>query len=162
MACDADSLAELIYEVRHSAAAGDICHIGAITFADDSKILLPLTSLTDPFVIPAMEQGYETNFVRIFRTLAAVVQNDFDRLRRAHEVKSPTIYFVTDGYPQVNRRTQPEAEWLAELSKLHSLSCKPVIVAMGLGEAEEKSLCRIRLAPGPACIASLDANSRRC
>jgi uncharacterized protein YegL len=153
-----DSLADLIYEINFSPAARDICHLAVIAFSDDVKTVLPLTPLrNENLTIPVLPQGRETNYAKAFKVLAQAVQNDYSKLSKTCSVKRPTVYFVTDGEAQIGGKLQPETVWMPELQRLHQLTCRPLVVALGLGKAREGALRAIRSAPGPACVAELDA-----
>lgn len=148
-----DSVPDLIREVSYIPQAKDTCHTCLITFADDAKVLLPLTRLSQKLVVPSLPQGTETNFAKVFKLLATAVRDDYQKLSRNYHVKSPAVYFVTDGVAQAGGKLQPESAWRPELRKLHSLDCQPIVVALGLGEAEEQALCLIKANAGPACVA---------
>lgn len=153
-----DSLADLIYEINYSPAARDICHLGVFAFSEDVKTVLPLTPLrNNGLTIPVLPQGRETNYAKIFKALAQTIQNDYARLSKGSRVKRPTVYFVTDGEAQTGGKLQPESVWGPELQRLHGLDSRPVIVALGLGDARETALRTIRSAPGPACVAEIGA-----
>jgi len=167
-----DGLQALIDLAGDDIDVSDIAHTAIISFADDAKLEMPLTSMsTSDFAVPrTLKKGVFTNYAKVFTKLAETIETDVARLNAAGmALRPPTVFFITDGYPQTDSSgKQPDAEWLPPLNRMHQVVAKgrskgsteldsdePIaVVAVGFAGAQESSLLRIARAPGIACIAN--------
>lgn len=153
-----DGLGDILFEINESPMARDICHMSVIAFSDGVEEVLPLTSLRNGDVfIPGLPKGGWTNYNAVFSWLSKTVPRDYERLSAGHRVKRPAVYFITDGWPQVDGKMQQDSLWGRPLKQLQAHGSRPIITALGLGEAKESSLCQICSAPGEAWAANADA-----
>jgi uncharacterized protein YegL len=152
-----DGLGDILFEIHESPTARDIAHMSILAFGDRVEEVLPLTSLRDDVYIPSLPKGGWTNYAAVFDWLAQAVPRDYDRLSAQFRVKRPAVYFITDGQPVVEGVAQPDELWKAPLKALHDHSSKPIVTALGLGEAVERTLCDVRSSPGQAWVASPEA-----
>lgn len=153
-----DGLGDILFELNESPTARDICHMSVVAFSDSVEEVLPLTSLRcGDIYIPGLPKGGWTNYHAIFSWLNNAIPRDYERMSADHRVKRPAIYFITDGWPEVDNKMQQDSLWGKPLRQLQAYKSRPIITALGLGKAKKSSLCLIRSAPGEAWVADTDA-----
>lgn len=156
-----ESLHELVDFAEENVQAADLAHLGLLTFADDAEVVLPIRRVRDGISLETLPKGNFTNYEKVFAKLADVVDADIKRLQSSNlTVKRPAVFFITDGWPEVDGRPQPRELWEPPLRKLHALAAPrdrrdvPVaVVALGFEGADVGNLRLIAQAPGVACIA---------
>jgi len=141
---------------NHQAAAiGRIC---IITFAENASTHYPLTRIDDPRTLSPLPRGSWTNFEDVWRHLDRVVKRDVAELKQeGYSPKQPVIFFITDGNPGSDKRTQTLKDW----KPFHDSLCspkfreRPRIVALGMGDVNAETVINIRSSDpaGPACLA---------
>lgn len=158
-----EGLHDLIDFTLDHVEASDIAHLGVLTFADEAQISLPLTKMKMRFQIPPLPKGTFTNYAKAFSTTARVVATDVAALeRKGATVRRPTVFFITDGNPEVDGNPQSRAAWGPPLRELQAISAvrpgrtplRIAVVALGFQGARGKTLVEIAQVPGLACIAT--------
>jgi uncharacterized protein YegL len=157
-----DSVLALVDFTIDHVEASDIAHLGVVTFADDTDIIRPLCKLNDEPAVKPLPKGIYTNYVKVFTKLSEVVAADIARLEsRRLKVKRPVVFFITDGYPEVDGQPQPRESWQEPLRRLQALTAfRPdephlpiAMVALGFEGTDCGNLRLIAQWPGIACIA---------
>jgi uncharacterized protein YegL len=143
-------------ELRDSPRTRDTAAFGLITFSGEASVVTPLTRLRDLDGLDPLREGTETNYQAVFELVVSVIEADMSQLASAgHLVKRPVVYFITDGQPVVDRRTQELEEWAPAYREFDSLPLPPAIVALGMGKVHPMTIRRIASTRprGVACIA---------
>lgn len=152
-----DSLPQLVRDLNDDEQARDIAHISVVSFSDGIQEIVPLTRLRDVKALAILGKGTFTDYQKIFSYLAHKIALDSGTLREKYDIYTPTVFFLTDGYPQVKAGVQPEVLWRVPLDKLKDKQfvSRPSLVAMGFGNAGEEVLKIIasNTPGGVACIA---------
>ena len=107
--------------------------------------------------------GSETNFAAVFELLGKTMKADIANLEREFGlVKRPTVFFITDGYPQQGGKRQELAPWGEALKSVHAITTRrdlgsvgTAVIAFGFGDADCENLKRIAKAPGRALRAEI-------
>jgi uncharacterized protein YegL len=157
-----ESLLALVdFTIDHVEAA-DIAHLGVVAFADDTEIIRELRKLNDEPEVKPLPKGTYTNYEKVFTKLSDVVAADIERLEsRQLRVKRPVVFFITDGYPEVDGQPQPRESWQEPLHRLQALTAsrtggsgvRIAMVALGFEGTNCGYLRLIAQSPGIACIA---------
>lgn len=156
------ALVALVDFSQDDVEAADIAFLSIITFSDDTQIAVPLQQLGGGFVVPDLHKGIFTNYARAFEVTATTMERDLEHLESMDAtVKRPTVFFITDGRPEMNGQCQPPSEWEPSLQRLQRVAATrgagervPVaIVAMGFQGAVGDVLRQVSQSPGVACIA---------
>ena len=136
-------------------AAQEVAHIGFITFADDARVLVPLTSVKDTRlrVPPLPRDGTSTNYAAVFYLLAQTVKADLDAFDKAFLPGwhyHPVVFFITDGNAEVNgdqQRREGSAGWGVYydwfLKNVGDGSREPVLLPLGLGQVERSTIAAL-------------------
>ena len=157
-----DALNELVDFAEDHVVASDIAHLGLITFADDAKVVMPLRRLSEGVSVGTLPKGTYTNYAEAFSTLSDVIEADLQRLAHSKlTVKRPTVFFITDGKPQVSSGGQSRELWEPPLRRLHSFAAPrtgkqdvPIaVIALGFEGANCEILRAVANEPGVAFIA---------
>jgi uncharacterized protein YegL len=157
-----EGLLELVNFAEDEVQVADIAHLGLVTFADDTNVVLPLRKMSDGFGIEPLPKGTFTDYAKLFTTLSDVIASDISELERRNiKVKRPAVFFITDGRPEVKGKPQSPESWQEPLRRLHALTAPrsrgrdlPIaVVALGFGGAECANLRLVAQKPGIACIA---------
>jgi uncharacterized protein YegL len=139
--------------MRQIPEVSSTAYVGLVSFADDARVELPLTRLADPATeVPDLAcRGNGTNYSAAFVAALQQFRSDLPALTdgpQGHrQVFRPTIYMVTDGYPNVG------GDWRAPLRELRTRSWRPNIFAFGYGEAD-RAVVREIASEGCAYFAS--------
>jgi uncharacterized protein YegL len=157
-----DALNELVDFAEDHVVASDIAHLGLITFADDPEVVWPLRRLSEGVSVGSLPKGMYTNYAKVFSMLSDVVEADLQRLVKSNlTVKRPTVFFITDGKPQVSGGSQPRELWEPPLRRLHSFAAPRTgkqdvaiaVIALGFEGADCEILRTVANEPGVAFIA---------
>jgi uncharacterized protein YegL len=132
--------AELLVEL-HSAIAtdpvvADKTRFAIMGLAEDSRMLLELTDLSDVDSIPGLTARGQTNFGDAFRLLKATIEKDVNALKAAGDsVYRPTVFFLSDGQPT-------DTDWMQHLNAVTDPNWKfrPNIIAFGIGDADADTI----------------------
>jgi uncharacterized protein YegL len=140
-----DSIPQLLFEVEINTLAKDAARISVISFADDARMVLPLTRPGDVSRIEELKRGGFTNYEALFGRLRDTIRRDCEDLARSYKLRGPAVFFLTDGRPEVGGVEQSEALWGAARDGLVSpgFPHPPKIAAFGLGDPIERTLCRV-------------------
>jgi uncharacterized protein YegL len=150
--------------VTDSVQASDIARVGIITFADSARVHFPLARISASYTLPRLPtNGSETNFAAVFELLGKTMKADIANLEREFGlVKRPTVFFITDGYPQQGGKRQELAQWGEALKSVHAITTRrdlgsvgTAVIAFGFGDADCENLKRIAKAPGRALRAEI-------
>jgi uncharacterized protein YegL len=162
------ALPDLLFELEKSATAADIAHLTIVAFSDDVVTYLPRTRIADGAVgLDSLPKGMQTNYSKLFCWLHSRISADLRELTATYKkVKRPALYMITDGEPVVGSGSQPEAEWLPELTKVHgirvyragtadvaTIGLPIAVISLGFGNVSESTLARISQKPGGAFVA---------
>jgi uncharacterized protein YegL len=109
--------------------------LGMVSFADDARTEFPLSRLADPsMVLPTLSARGSTNYSAAFQAALDQLRADLPQLtdgpQGRRKVFRPTIYMVTDGYPNVG------GDWRVPLNELRTRSWRPNIFVFGYGDAD--------------------------
>jgi uncharacterized protein YegL len=157
-----EGLLELVNFAEQEVQVADIAHLGLVTFADDTDVVLPLRKMSDGFGFGPLPKGTFTDYVKLFTTLSDLVGSDISQLERRNlKVKRPTVFFITDGRPEVEGKPQPRESWEVPLRRLHALTAPRsrgtdlaiAVVALGFEGTDCANLRLVAQAPGVACVA---------
>jgi hypothetical protein len=142
-----EAIPNLLFGLERNATVAEAAMISVITFADAPHVHLGLMR-PDEVVLPTLEHGYATDYAAVFRDLRTVLSHDCEGLAKTHDVRRPAVFFLTDGQPDTGHGPQPEGVWAAPLAQLTApaFPWRPQIVAFGLGDVEERTLCRVATA----------------
>lgn len=131
----------------HSVIAGDpfvaarsrFCLIG---FADEARVLLPLTDLAAVNAIPVLDASGQTSYGRAFGLLRRTIDRDARRLTAdGYQVLRPAVFFLSDGLPT-------DDDWPRGYAELTDASWpwRPEILAFGFGDADMHTIGEIATA----------------
>lgn len=157
-------LEELVEWVHDDVQATDIAHLSIISFSDEPHIEFPLDKVASGYVVPKLNKGTQTNYVKLFEFLSTYTKDAITRLEREYDtVKRPVLFLITDGQPYAGTAEQPSAEWRRALNQLKALHVTrpngqtlPVaIVAFGFGHVRCETLREVSQSPGYAMKADL-------
>ena len=122
--------------LRQAPDVASTAWMGLVSFADDARTELQLSRLADPStVLPTLEcRGNGTNYTAAFQATLDQFRADLPVLTNGpqgrRQVCRPTMYVVTDGYPNSG------GDWRAPLRELRSRSWRPNIFVFGYGDAD--------------------------
>ncbi len=157
-----EALLELVDFCDDHVEVADIAHLGIVTFADDTDIVLPLRKMSDGVQVGQLPKGMFTDYVKLFTTLSDVVGADISQLEsRRLKVKRPVVFFITDGRPEVDGGPQPRESWQPPLLRLQALTAarfggsgvRIAVVALGFAGTDCENLQLVAQSPGIACVA---------
>ncbi|MDP9849727.1 vWA domain-containing protein [Streptosporangium lutulentum] len=145
-----DILANCVGELLFQLEAGDpgvseAAHVAIVAFHDRAELILPLTRPCDAGAISALPKGGQTNYEQAFTMLRQLIETDCVRLSAQYQLKTPVVFFITDGEPYVGGRRQPPKVWLPARERLTEprFTYHPHITAMGFGQVTEHTLCQV-------------------
>jgi uncharacterized protein YegL len=76
-------IASLFRAISGDPVVDEKARVGIITFNDSSKVLLPLTQLTNVTQVPGCVASGSTSYASVFRLLRSEIEKDVDRLKNA-------------------------------------------------------------------------------
>jgi len=128
--------------------------MAVVTFAEIATEALPLSNLDMVNSIPKLHATGNTSYLQPLRKLREVIAADFQN-RKPHKWYRPVVFFITDGYPNV----ESDAEWQAARDDLLEPGWEPhpIFVAFGFGNAKAdviRTLASGQKYTGLACIAA--------
>lgn len=92
-------IARLRRAIVSEPAVDDVAHIGVLTFSDTSKVVLPLSQMSEQ-EMPILTVEGGTYYGAAFRALAQVIAQDNARLKsQGYRVYRPCAFFLSDGAP---------------------------------------------------------------
>jgi uncharacterized protein YegL len=148
-----------MHTLQSSQRVAQVGAMALVTFGTDADVVTPLTYLDAPDLrLGTIEQSGETNYRAVFELLAETMRHDLKTLRaQTQGFYAPVVFFITDGLPFVDGRTQSTSEWDPAFRALVEQpdGVDPIVVALGMGDADEdiiRHLARTTI-PGVACIA---------
>jgi uncharacterized protein YegL len=139
------ALNDFILGLRRSPLVAAQAHMAIVTFADTARTALEFCQIASPDVQVAglTACGNGTNFRAALDETYRVLHDGLPALARARDgsrrqVMRPTIYFVSDGQPNL------EAEaWPRSLARLDGERWRPNRFAFGFGDADRAVIRRI-------------------
>ena len=132
------ALPELHHEIAYNPVVADKTQFAIISFSDTADVALPLSDLSQVRHLPVLSTKGMTSYAAAFRCVKDQIQQDVDRLKaEGHEVYRPVVFFLTDGQPSGDYRT----EW-EELTS-SSFPLHPNIVAFGIGESDANTISAV-------------------
>jgi uncharacterized protein YegL len=145
-----DILSNCVGELLFQLEAGDpgvseAAHVAVVAFHDRPELVLPLTRPCDAANVPALPRGGQTNYEQAFLMLRQLIEADCARLAGQYQLKTPVVFFITDGDPYVGESRQPDEVWLRARHLLTDpqFQHRPHITAMGFGRVTERTLCQV-------------------
>ena len=130
-----DALPELHHEIGTNPVVSDKTQFGIIGFSDDAEVLLELSDLSQVTGLPVLTSKNGTSFAAALRCVKDQIEIDVQRLKsEGHSVFRPVVFFLTDGHPS--------ADWRTEYDALVSdqFNYRPHIVAFGIGDGVDGSV----------------------
>lgn len=135
---------ELLFELETGdLVVSEAAHVSIIAFHDKVHEVLPLVRPCDAPDVPALPKGGQTDYRLVFGTLRQVIERDCAALAREYQLKTPMVFFITDGEPFVGDRRQPPEVWRPVRDQVAGLPYRPHITAMGFGRVTERTLCQV-------------------
>ncbi|WP_150241580.1 vWA domain-containing protein [Nocardiopsis quinghaiensis] len=134
-----DALPDLHRTIGANPVVSDKAHFAIIAFNHESKVLLPLSDLSDVDSLPALQASGGTSYGEAFRLLRETITQDVDRLKQAgHKVYRPAVFFLSDGYPG-------DSDWDVAYKQVTDLSWgpHPNILAFGFGQADPQVIQQV-------------------
>ncbi|MFC7648575.1 hypothetical protein ACFQX6_55135 [Streptosporangium lutulentum] len=115
-----------------------------MAFHDRAELILPLTRPCDAGAISALPKGGQTNYEQAFTMLRQLIETDCVRLSAQYQLKTPVVFFITDGEPYVGEDASPRRSGCArERLTEPRFTYHPHITAMGFGQVTEHTLCQV-------------------
>ena len=113
-------------------------HLAVIQFADRAETILKLTRLDQIISVENFSKGVFTDFAAVWRHLARIIPEDQKRLASTgFKSERPTIFFITDGNPDIGSRKQTVNDWKQHVYDMRRAigdeERYPRIIAIGLG-----------------------------
>lgn len=137
-----DSIGLLVSDLFRNDVTAAKAHLAVVTFAEEAATHRALAVLSAQGMDP-LPKGSWTNYTAVWMHLDQVIRADMKRLQGQYRIKTPIVYFLTDGQPGSKERPNtPYAEWRLGLDSLRdsSFELRPLIVALGMGNAREETL----------------------
>jgi len=125
--------------------------ICVISFAQETKVEMPLSDLREVTVVPRLSAGGPTVYSHLFDSLKVLIEHDVATLKAAgFLVHRPAVFFFTDGAPT-------DTDWSKSLEAIQSQSfpLRPNIIAFGIGAADPGVLQQVSSRPGFAFLSAL-------
>lgn len=145
-----DILSNCVGELLFQLEAGDpgvseAAHVAILAFHDRAELVLPLTRPCDAGAVPALPKGGQTNYEEAFLVLRRLIEADCARLAGQYQLKTPVVFFITDGDAYVGESRQPVEAWLRARALLTDpgFAYRPHITAMGFGRVTQQTLCQV-------------------
>jgi uncharacterized protein YegL len=129
------ALPELHTEIGTNPVVSDKTQFGIIGFSSQAQVLLPLSDLSQVSGLPVLSAQGGTDFAAALRCVKDEIEADVLRLQaNGHQVFRPVVFFLTDG--------QPNSDWRTDYEALVSQQFKyrPNIVAFGIGARADQSV----------------------
>ncbi|MBN8738287.1 MAG: VWA domain-containing protein [Xanthomonadaceae bacterium] len=135
-----DALPELHREIGTNPVVCDKTRFSIVTFNDEAAILQPLADLSQITRLPELRASGTTNYAAVFELLRSEIDSDVAALKAdGHRVFRPSIFFLSDGYPNLDR------DWQKALADLLDPAWKlrPNIIAFGIGNADPAIISKV-------------------
>jgi uncharacterized protein YegL len=155
MSDDMEALNHGIQRLRRAIVAepavDDVAHIGILTFSDTSKVVMPLSQMSDQ-ELPALTVEGGTYYGAAFRTLAQTIAQDNAGLKRqGYKVYRPCAFFLSDGAPGDSDWQQTFRDTLTyDPVTRTGMKGHPVFVPYGFRDAPEEVLRKLAYPMGKA------------
>jgi uncharacterized protein YegL len=132
---------KFVHDLQTVPAVAAQAHLAVVTFADTATTALPFCRIAEPGVhIPGLVAGGQgTNFQAAFDRTWEVLSDGIPRLALAGQgearvVMRPTMYFVSDGQPNLPRGHVDS--WKQSLARFDEPKWSPNRFAFGFGDAD--------------------------
>src|SRR4051812_42219257 len=125
-------LPNLHREIGTNPVVADKTRFSIIGFAEDARVLLPLSDLSDVNEMPGLVARGSTSYGAAFESLRAEIDQDVASLKReGHTVYRPAAFFLSDGQPT-------DDDWRIVYDKVMDSSWRyrPNIIAFGIGDTD--------------------------
>ncbi len=133
------ALPELHQEIGTNPVVSDKTRFSIVTFESSAQVLQPLVDLSQITQLPELQARGSTNYEAAFRLLRSEIESDVVRLKADnHRVYRPSVFFLSDGYPDPNNWQQALDELTDSSWKMH-----PNVIAFGIGTADPAVIGRV-------------------
>jgi uncharacterized protein YegL len=130
-----EAMPKLHHEIGTNPVVADKTQFSIIGFSDSAEVLLELSDLSRVTSLPTVTPKGGTSYSAALRCIKDQIELDIERLKREdHSVYRPVVFFLTDGHPSADWRT----EWDALVSE--QFNYRPHIVAFGIGNQVDASV----------------------
>lgn len=132
-------ISDLVGELGEDEDVRQQVHLAVVQFADRAETILKLTRLDQNFSVENFSKGGLTDFAAVWEHLARMIPENQKELTSAgFKSKRPTIFFITDGNPDIGRnRKQTVNDWKQHVYAMRRTigdeERYPRIIAIGLG-----------------------------
>lgn len=134
----------MIGDMRLEPLVAEMAHMAIVTFAGDASVDLPFSQIANPAVLlPELSiRGGGTNYEAALMTALEVLKDGLPELAMSSDngkrvVNRPTIYFISDGMPNVG------GDWRAAAAALREQRWAPNMFAFGFGDAHRATMQEI-------------------
>jgi uncharacterized protein YegL len=141
----AAALDEFIVGLRRSPLVAAQAHMAIVTFADTARTALEFCQIADPSVRVGQLRpgGGGTSFRAAFDETYRVLREGLPDLAKGpdggkRQVKRPTIYFISDGQPNIDADL-----WRQSLAQFDAHKWRPNRFAFGFGDADRSVIHEI-------------------
>ncbi|MFD9884538.1 VWA domain-containing protein [Streptomyces alboflavus] len=145
-------LRELLARLAKDPTIRRAVRLSVISFAEDARVDLPLTSLSSTTAVPDLEASGPTSFAVVFEATARTVAHDLAALGPA--ARPPLVFMLTDGRPTAHR--DRAGGWYAEHQALLASAGagrRVLLVPYGYGRVDPRTLASIAADPSAAYLA---------
>jgi uncharacterized protein YegL len=155
MTGDMSALNQGIHRLRRAIvsepAVDDVAHIGILTFSDASKVVMPLSQMSEHDT-PTLTVEGGTDYGAAFRTLAQTITQDNAQLKmQGYKVYRPCAFFLSDGAPGDSDWEQTFRSTLTyDPVTRTGMKGHPVFVPYGFRDAPEAVLRKLAYPMGKA------------
>lgn len=121
----------------------DKTRFGILDFADDARVVVALADLTEaPMQATPLAIRGGTSFAAAFRKLREVIETDVRGKSGSVRYFRPAVYFLTDGFPNLNDPWQPAFTDLTAFNPETGVGFEhyPLFVPFGFGDADRSLL----------------------
>lgn len=131
----------------------EVIKMAMVTFADTATVVLPLSNPDTVEAMPTLQATGSTSYLQPLRKLREVIAEDFQN-RKPNKWYRPVVFFISDGYPNV----ETDTDWQAARDDLldPGWEPRPIFAVFGFGNAKAdviKTLASGQKYTGLACIA---------
>lgn len=129
---------EVVGELGEDEDVRQQVHLAVIQFADRAETILKLTRLDQIISVENFSKGGLTDFAAVWEHLARMIPENQKELTSAgFKSERPTIFFITDGNPDIGSREQTVNDWKQHVYEMRraigDARRYPRIIAIGLG-----------------------------
>jgi len=150
-----ETIETLYDELITSPRISEFAHVSILSYNTEAEVVVQMTDLQSMNVLPQLECGGVTNFVKALRLLRSRIEEDVPQLSNAgREVLRPVAFLLTDGQP-TDENGYLSNNWRSDFVSLVDKSYRrhPNVVPFGYGAATADILNEVATIPGAAFLA---------